>query len=196
MMQGIVGGFAKGMKLQVPKGESTRPTSSKVRQAVLSAVYHWIPAGNILDLFAGSGAMGLEFLSRGAESCTFVEVNGHALQCIRANLEAMKRRADQADHHIATNVIGRAVEDSAGDIKKAAPFDVIWADAPYRLISGSVSEWARTWRDWLAADGLVVVECAVADIEAVNRAFSGMGWSCYRERTYGQTAISMWRMET
>ena len=88
----IGAGWSKGQKLQTPKGEETRPTSDKVRAATFDALGRQFSGESVLDLFAGSGALGLEALSRGGVSCDFYEVSKDALQCLNKNVDELKRR--------------------------------------------------------------------------------------------------------
>src|SRR5215210_1077270 len=85
----IVAGEWGGRRIQAPPGRGTRPTTDRVREAWMSAVAVDIPGARVLDLFAGSGALGLEALSRGAASAVFVETGAPALKALRANLDAL-----------------------------------------------------------------------------------------------------------
>ncbi|MCB1110478.1 MAG: RsmD family RNA methyltransferase, partial [Chlamydiia bacterium] len=82
----LTGGFLKNHSLKTPKGVATRPTSEKLRQSVFNICQHAIKDAHFLDLFAGSGAMGIEALSRGAAEATFIEKNPSALKALRENL--------------------------------------------------------------------------------------------------------------
>ena len=85
----ISGGLARGITLAVPKGEVTRPATDGMRQSVFSSLASAVPGARFLDLFAGSGAYGLEALSRGAVGGVFVEQNPRAVACVRKNIEAV-----------------------------------------------------------------------------------------------------------
>ena len=92
----ITGGAAKGIPIKAPKGLETRPTSDKVREAVFQTIGPFLPEARVLDLFAGSGALGLEALSRGANFCCFVEKELSAARIIGENLEktGFRKNAD------------------------------------------------------------------------------------------------------
>lgn len=119
----IVSGEWGGRRIQAPPGRATRPTTDRVREAWMSTVSDWLPGARVLDLFAGSGALGLEALSRGAEHAVFVETAPPALKALRANLDALGAGAR------AEIVRGDAVRYAEG--LEAGAFDVAFADPPY-----------------------------------------------------------------
>lgn len=119
----IVAGEWGGRRIQAPPGRATRPTTDRVREAWMSTVADFIPGARVLDLFAGSGALGLEALSRGAEHAVFVEQAPPALRALRANLDALGAAAR------AEIVRGDAVRYVAG--LEAGAFDLAFADPPY-----------------------------------------------------------------
>ena len=86
----IIGGKYRRLQINAPDVDSTRPTTDKVREALMSALAFDIPEKDVLDLFAGSGALGLESLSRGANSCTFVDTNNKAIKTIKDNIRNIK----------------------------------------------------------------------------------------------------------
>lgn len=90
----IIGGRYKHLRLVTPKGTQTRPTASRLREALFNICQNYIEDADFLDLFAGSGAMGLEALSRGARSATFVDASKEAVRCIRRNIAALKVETD------------------------------------------------------------------------------------------------------
>jgi 16S rRNA (guanine966-N2)-methyltransferase len=119
----IVAGEWGGRRIQAPPGRDTRPTTDRVRESWMSAVAHLLPDARVLDLFAGSGALGLEALSRGAASCVFVEAGPPALKTLRANVDALG--AGPASRIVRTDAVRFAAGLGAGD------FDVAFADPPY-----------------------------------------------------------------
>jgi 16S rRNA (guanine966-N2)-methyltransferase len=119
----ITGGRLRGTRLCVPAGRVTRPIRSRVREALFSIVGPALPGARVLDLYAGSGSMGLEALSRGAAHATFVERDPRALACLRDNLAAC--RLAPAQH--ALLVAG------AGALPPLPPFDLVLADPPFAL---------------------------------------------------------------
>lgn len=119
----IVAGEWGGRRIAAPPGRGTRPTTDRVREAWMSAVAGYIPGARVLDLFAGSGALGLEALSRGAESAVFVEQAAPALNALRLNLGALGAAAR------AEVVRGDAIRFAAE--LPAGAFDLAFADPPY-----------------------------------------------------------------
>lgn len=180
----IVAGTLKGRTIRTPPGLDTRPTSDRARQAIFNILAHapWsdgLGGKRVLDLFAGSGAMGLEALSRGAASCLFVEQAGPACEAIRANIEALG--LDDRARLMKRDVLklGRA----------AAGFDLAFLDPPYRSELGERA--VRALRDdgWLAPDAVVVLETASAVSAPLLSRFETLD-----ERQYGAARISLLRL--
>jgi 16S rRNA (guanine966-N2)-methyltransferase len=148
----IVAGSRKGHRIEAPQGVVTRPTGDRVREAVFSMLGP-LEGAHVLDLFAGSGALGLEALSRGAASAVFVERDRAACRVIQRNLE--KLRLTGADVRC-----GDALAALRGDRARGRRYDLVLADAPYE-------EWERYERplgehlpEILTDDGVAVVETA------------------------------------
>lgn len=184
-MTRIIGGVAGGRRLQTPKGEQTRPTSDRVREALFSALEAW--AGSLhglrfLDLYAGSGAIGLEAWSRGAAHVTLVESDRRTADLISRNARAIG--CDVAD----------VVSTSVGHRLAAAPahaYDIVYLDPPYPLDDATVADdLALLAGDgWLAPDALVVVERSARSPEpawprGLERLPGKRG-----ERRYGETTL-------
>ena len=127
----ISGGAARGITLLAPKGEVTRPATDGMRQAVFSSLAAVVPGARFLDLFAGSGAYGLEALSRGAAGGVFVEQNPRAVACVRKNIDAVcKSLARESRDLVVVQMDARSVPLGGG----AVP-DLVFIDPPYELIS-------------------------------------------------------------
>ena len=124
-MTRIVGGDWGGRRLVTPPGETTRPTSEKVRAALASSLFATggLVGARVLDLYAGSGALGLELVSRGASSAVFVERDRAALASLRQNVNALGGRG--------LTVLPGDVNGVAGRLTGSGPFDVVLADPPY-----------------------------------------------------------------
>ncbi|MGN1092933.1 MAG: RsmD family RNA methyltransferase [Monoglobaceae bacterium] len=86
----VISGIRKGLKLKAPDGMNTRPTTDRVKESVFNIIQTHIPSDNVLDLFSGSGALGIEALSRRCGKCTFVEYNKQAFELVRHNVELSK----------------------------------------------------------------------------------------------------------
>lgn len=172
----VVAGSAKGRRLVAPEGVDTRPTSDRVREAVCNALASLGALGGaeVLDLFAGSGALGIEALSRGAARCTFVERSRRALAALRQNLAATGL-TDRAEVVPAEALPWLA---SLGT-PPARHFDVAFLDPPYAF-----NGWTRLLADLPA--GLAVVE---SDREVAVPA----PWYAVRVKRYGGTVVSFAR---
>jgi 16S rRNA (guanine966-N2)-methyltransferase len=143
----IVAGTCKGARIFAPKGVATRPTSDRVREAVFDLVGP-VDGAVVLDLYAGSGALGLEALSRGAASAVFVESDRGACRAIVRNLEKLRL----ANAEVACrNVLGFL----AAERRR---FDLILVDPPYDVLESEAVRLARYLPPVLSVDGLVVLE--------------------------------------
>jgi 16S rRNA (guanine966-N2)-methyltransferase len=151
----IIAGEWRGRVLKAPPGDATRPTADRVRETLFSMLVSRIGSFEglrVADLFAGSGALGLEALSRGAAHATFVEQDSAALAALRAN----------CDHLTAADQV-RFIAGSAVRLPKAEPFDLIFADPPYQPGSGSKTVAAVDAANWLATAGWMSVETGRGD---------------------------------
>lgn len=186
----IVGGEWRGRALETPEGKGTRPTTDRIREAiasmVLSAFDLDLDGVSVLDAFAGSGAMGLEFLSRGAERCTFVESDRRAAGVVRRNVASLgaSGRTDvlMCDAFQLTRRPG----------VPGAPFGLVVLDPPYALsaerVSGLVEDLGKAG---LLAPGALVLYERAADAPALSLA----GATMVRERSHGSTAVNLYRTE-
>jgi len=148
----IVAGTRKGQRIAAPKGAATRPTGDRVREAVFSIVGP-VDGAAVLDLFAGSGAMGLEALSRGAASCAFVERDRAAVAVIQANLEKLRLTGA-----VVTNRdVAAALRD---DRARGRRYDLVLVDPPYEEWERHSDALAEHLPALLADDAIVVVETA------------------------------------
>ncbi len=127
----ISGGLARGITLAVPKGEVTRPATDGMRQSVFSSLAAAVPGARFLDLFAGSGAYGLEALSRGAAGGVFVEQNPRAVACVRKNIEAVCKSLGREPRDLGVvQMDARGVPLGGG----AVP-DLVFIDPPYEIVA-------------------------------------------------------------
>lgn len=148
----IVAGSRRGHRIAAPKGAVTRPTSDRVREALFSIVGQ-VDGAAVLDLFAGSGALGLEALSRGAASCVFVERDREAARVIQANLEKLRLTG--------ATVVAREVASALRDDRaRGRRYDLVVADPPYEDWETHAKTLGELLPDVLADDALVVVETA------------------------------------
>lgn len=155
----IVGGRLKGRALVTPDGRGTRPTSDRARESVFNILEHapWAPGlegRRAIDLFAGSGALGLEAISRGAAFCLFVETDAAARGAIRQNIEALGLFGETRLHRRDATDLGMK---PAG---LAEPFDLAFLDPPYHSGLGQRALALLGRGGWISQDALVVFECA------------------------------------
>lgn len=170
----VVAGTARGRRLRTPEGEGTRPTADRVREAVFNALQSLgaVRGAAVADLFAGSGALGIEALSRGADHCWFVERDRSARAVIDDNLDTLGFRGR-------ATVVGAALPAAVAELPDG--LDLVLADPPYAFDAWPVLLAALVPR--LAADAVVVVE---SDREIALPE----GWETTRQRTYGGTVVS------
>ena len=145
----IIAGSRKGHRIEAPKGLATRPTGDRVREAAFNLIGP-VDEAAVLDLYAGSGAMGLEALSRGAAFATFVESDRAACQAIHRNLEKL--------HLTGANVVCRDVVQALATERRQ--YDLVLLDPPYQMTDFTAL--ARYLPAVLAPDGLLVAETAAA----------------------------------
>jgi 16S rRNA (guanine966-N2)-methyltransferase len=150
----IIAGSRKGHRIEAPKGVVTRPTSDRVRENVFNLVAPWVEDAVVLDLFAGSGAMGIEALSRGAERAVFVESHADATRVIDRNVEKLHLTGAQ----VVRNDVGRFL---AADTRT---YDLIFCDPPYDEYAALEPTLARYLPRLLADDGLVVLETSAKTV--------------------------------
>ncbi|MFC9329395.1 16S rRNA (guanine(966)-N(2))-methyltransferase RsmD [Kitasatospora sp. NPDC057015] len=181
-MTRVIAGTAGGRRLAVPPGRSTRPTSDKAREAMFSTLESLrgsLHGARMLDLFGGSGAVGLEALSRGAEHVLLVEADAQAAKVIRenvriVNLPGAEVRADRAERVLAART-------------PEHPYDLVFLDPPYAVTDDEVREMLITMSagGWLADDALVTVERSTRGGE--------FGWpegfDVLRSRRYGEGTL-------
>ena len=146
----IIAGSRKGARIFAPRGRETRPTSDRVREAAFNLIGP-VDEAAVLDLYAGSGAMGLEALSRGAARAVFVEFDHDACRTIARNLDKLSLTGATVLCDDAARVL--AAESTAG-----RRYDVVLVDPPYRVFSAVQDVLARYLPGVVAEDGLVVVE--------------------------------------
>ncbi len=163
----VVAGSLRGRRIAAPAGSATRPTTDKVREATFNALgsLDLIHDAAVADLFAGSGALGIEALSRGAARCTFVERDRGALAVLRENLEAL----DLVDR-------SRVLPADALTAAASLDVDVAFADPPYEF---------DRWNELLAA-----VRAPFVVVESGRELEVPEGWETTRSRRYGRTWVT------
>lgn len=180
-MTRIIAGRAGGRRLATPRGTTTRPTSDRVREALFSAIESWcgsLDGLRFLDLYAGSGAVGLEAWSRGAGAVTLVEHDRRTASLVRANATDLGFRS--AD--VVTGSVGTVLASAP-----VAPYDVVFSDPPYPLEDEAVAAdlAALVAQGWLVPGALVVVERSARSPEPSWPS----GLEGDRSRKYGETML-------
>jgi 16S rRNA (guanine966-N2)-methyltransferase len=186
----IVSGRFKGRTLKAPGDAALRPTSDKVRQALFNILEHAgfasafsLEGARVVDLFAGTGALGLEALSRGAKYCLFIEDAAESRAIIRENVEALGLTG--------VSKIWRRDATNLGALDTLAPFDLAFLDPPYRkgLLAPTLKGLATG--GWLNANALIIAEAAEDEAMPVVDGFEIMD-----DRVYGDTRIAFMRLIT
>ena len=170
----VVAGRFGGRSLVAPRGSSTRPTSDRVREALFSILASAVDGARVLDLFAGSGALGIEALSRGASEAVLVDSSAAAVAAIRRNLEALGAEAE-VRRQDALGYLGSASRD-------ARLYDLVFLDPPYRHARALGTELST-------ALGPVLAPAARVVAESDRRAPLELDMALLDERRYGDTLI-------
>jgi len=184
----VIAGSAGGLSLQAP-GKGTRPTMDRVRGAIFSSLGERVPEARVLDLFAGSGALGIEALSRGAGSAIFVEHHGPTAGLIRKNLQLTRLKGSVQQMDVFRFLDLYADQDG---------FDLVFADPPYlkdtRPSAGEITNLANNLLTHpnlpkaLGIDGLLILEC-----ERRQALPALVSWEVLSDRTYGESRILILR---
>jgi 16S rRNA (guanine(966)-N(2))-methyltransferase RsmD len=177
----VIAGTQKGRRLHGPKGPGLRPTADRVKEALFSILGARVSGARFLDLYAGTGAIGIEALSRGASSVTFVESDPTAGRLLRTNLSACGLETD------AELFPSKAETFLRGTRTGAAAFDIIFADPPYQLDVETTLWPALTATRALVPGGLLVLEHATR--QALPPATASL--SLLRQYRYGDTTLSV-----
>lgn len=181
----ITGGEFRGRLLKTPSGLATRPTQARLRQALFNSIQTRIPDAKVLDLFAGSGALGFESLSRGARHVTFVEDSRQAIKMIEANARDLKV-LDRIE------ILSESVDRVAQRLLRNAPFDIVLADPPYeggfemKLLEGL----GWPWEQLLSEAGVFCMEWGIHK-SMVETLPEQTGFLVkIREKNYGDSVLS------
>ena len=178
----VITGTARGVSLKTPDGLATRPTADRVKEALFSIIHFDVPNACILDLFGGTGQLGIEALSRGAKSAIFVESGESACKLIRENL----KRTRLQDH---ASVVCSDYMQFLGSCK--TKFDIILLDPPYAedFLENSLKKISEI--DILQSSGIIVCERPVGKDLNVEIA----GFSRSRDYKYGKTLLTLYRKD-
>lgn len=148
----ITGGRARGIPLEVPKGDSVRPATDRMREAVFSRLAAVVEGAAFVDLFAGCGSYGLEAISRGAATGAFVEKHGGSARLLKQNLSNVLKSCDSAETPF------RVVTGDALRFEHPSKVDLIFADPPYAIAAQVLPELLRQFDRLIKPSGLIVLE--------------------------------------
>lgn len=179
----IVAGEWRGRKLVAPKGELTRPTADRTRETLFSMLASRVGSFEelrVADLFAGSGALGLEALSRGAASCLFVEQDSTAIKAIRANIETLGARSRASVQQASVMTLAPAKE----------PLDIILLDPPYDTGAGQVALDRMLRLGWIGPATWMALETGAKEDVAIK------GLAVDAERKVGKAKLTLLRLES
>ena len=182
----IISGTNKGKKLFAPEGMSVRPTSDKIKEAIFNILGYIDEESVVLDLFAGSGNVGIEFIARGAKECYFVDASHNSLSYVKKNLSICKfepkAKIMQVDYE-------KAIENLSGMNMK---FDYIFADPPYALNCSKNIAKKVLEKNLLAQHGMLIIESDQSE-KVFDEEFNE--FIKYKEKLYGRTRISIFTLE-
>lgn len=179
----VIGGIARGRMLKSVPGHSTRPITDRVKEALFNILAPEIEGARVLDLFGGTGAVGIEALSRGAEHATFVEISPKAYRVLKENL----RLTGLADR--ARTVRGDVFAFLRGE--PDAPYDIVYVAPPqYQGLWRKAVELLDQQPQWVAAEGVVVVQIDPKELEPVTL----QHFLLEKERRYGDTLLLFYRL--
>ena len=178
----VITGTARGVVLKTPEGMLTRPTSDRVKEALFSIINFDLPGAAVLDLFGGTGQLGIEALSRGAKSAVFVDAREDACRLIRENLKRTRLDAQ-----------GKVVRSDYLDYLKRSreKFDIILLDPPYAEVFLENALKCITEIDILQSGGIIVAERPVEK----ELPFEFEGYTRSRDYKYGKTLLTIYRKD-
>lgn len=183
----VTGGLLKNMELTSPKGSKTRPTSSKVREALMSMLLPWLDGAKVVDLFAGSGSFGMECASRGANSIIFAERDFSAISAIKKNMQKAESLLKDCDFSVKKIDLVKSIG-LLGN--KASDGDIVWADPPYDIVVMWLDIYLENPNLFPVHDGRFVLEASSKDIDSVtDKLERSPFFDLVKLKKYGDTAI-------
>lgn len=178
----VIAGKARGVQLKTPEGMLTRPTADRVKEALFSIINFDLPGAKVLDLFGGTGQLGIEALSRGAESAVFVDSREDACKLIRENLKRTRLEKQ-----------GRVIRSDYLDYLKRCReyYDIILLDPPYAEVFLETALKQITEIDILQSNGIIVTERPLGK----DMLWEFSGFSRSRDYKYGNTLLTLYRKQ-
>lgn len=187
----VTGGEARGRLVSSPSADNVRPTASKVRQSIFNILGQNVRGARFLDLFAGTGIMGLEALSRGAGALVSVEMNPNLSKALQKTLIQFSFQADLRVGDVKNEIAKLAKYGTKS--QKNCVFDIIYADPPYKNELMETLVQLIESNDLLAQDGILIIEHA--NTRDALRPMPYGKLACYDKRDYGQTSVSFFKNE-
>lgn len=180
----VISGKARGLKLDTPKNDDVRPTTDRVKESLFNIINSYIMDSRVLDLFAGTGSLGIECLSRGAKRCVFVDVSKESIGIIKSNIK--KARVENE-----SIVINSDFKDAIKRLQGAEKFDVIFMDPPYYKDMFVAALESIDNADLLDEDGIIMIEHDSKDSfpETIGRLIQN------KSKKYGNTTLTFYKME-
>ena len=178
----VITGKARGVQLKTPEGQLTRPTADRVKEALFSIINFDIPSAYVLDLFAGTGQLGIEALSRGAKSAVFVDMREDSCKIVRENLRRTKLENE-----------GKVIRSDYSDYIKRCreKYDIILLDPPYAEVFLENSLKLIAEIDILQSSGIIVTERPLGK----ELLFEHEGYTRSRDYKYGNTLLTLYRKD-
>jgi RNA methyltransferase, RsmD family len=181
----IISGTARGIRLQSVPGDITRPITDRVKEAVFNIISPDLPGGNFLDLFGGTGSVGIEALSRGAESATFIDLHSQAVNTIKSNLTTTHLESKAKVHQM------DAFRFLAGPVSQK--YDYIYIAPPqYKQMWLTALHLVDEHLGWLVEDGWVIVQIHPVELEEVEF----VNLVEFDRRQYGSTLVLFYESKT
>ena len=181
----VISGKVRGLKLDTPKNDDVRPTTDRVKESLFNIINPYVIDSNVLDLFAGTGSLGIECLSRGALSATFVDVSKDSINIVKSNV----KKARVENESTILNLDFKTAIDRLNVQNKK--FDIIFMDPPYykNMFIDALSNIDKS--DLLSEDGIIVVEHDTKDkfIDKIGRLEKS------KEKKYGNTTLTFYKLE-
>jgi len=182
-------GVCRGMKILAPPKDKTRPLKALVKKSLFDSLMYDIPDALCLDLFAGSGSIGLEALSRGARGCVFVESSGDAFAILKKNVDKIRWCVDNDD--VLIRLAKGKSEEFLSFPSKLGPFDLVFLDPPYAAVDAAVAclRKLRQVRGWVTSESIVIYQCRK------ETEFEHAGWEITDTRVFGEGKLVKLRLD-
>ena len=188
----IFSGELRGLVISAPQGSKTRPTSSRVREAAMNIVFSRYKRPIFYDFFSGSGAMGLEAISRGAKGCLLIEKDLDAFKCLSQNTQkAMERLKGSYLEPEFITLLQQDVKKSIKFLRHYKPADIVWADPPYAVTLEWLDFFSKYLDDITSQDAMFLMEM---DLKTVPHAILNIAsWQQVATKRYGSISIVVWQ---